>query len=198
MDGAVMRATALAWSLLALAACAAPAVISDTSDSALRIEANNWTPPAEIEQRAREGCGAYDKVPISIGMRCLDGDCVRRELLFACKPASGGFDGKWVGEGESDGCGSSWAMEIAVQDGAAKGMLWRGKLEYNFEGRVDGQGRLDKILAGRTAASRGIVGPRFITVNATFANDSAQGDYSMPATGAGTCVVSFSLSRHQT
>jgi hypothetical protein len=193
-----MRAPAIALSLLALAACAAPAVISDTSDTALRIEANNWTPAAEIDQKAQEGCGAYKKIPVSIGMRCLDGDCVRRELLFACKPMSGGFDGKWAGEGENDGCGSSWAMEIAVENGTAKGLLWRGRLEYNFEGRINGEGRLDKVLAGRMAASNGMVGPRFITVNAAFQGEAAQGDYSMPAPGVGTCVVSFNLSRHQT
>src|SRR5690349_23438464 len=192
-----MRAPALALSLVALTACAAPAKISDTSDTALRIEANNWTPRAEIEQRAREGCGTYGKVPISIGMRCLDGECVQRELLFACKPASGGFDGKWVGEGQSDGCGSPWAMEIDVQDGTAKGTLWRGRVEYNFEGRLDGQGQLDKILAGRTAASNGVVGPRFLTMNAAFAADSATGAYSMPMVGASTCTAAVTLARHQ-
>ena len=192
-----MRAPAIALSLLALAACAAPAVISGTSDTALRIEANNWTPAAEIEQKAQEGCGAYKKVPVSIGMRCLDEDCVRREVLFACKPASGGFDGKWVGEGENDGCGSPWAMEIAVENGAARGMLWRGRLEYNFEGRIDGEGRLDKVLAGRTTASTGVVGPRFITVNIAFQDDAAQGDYSMPAPGVGVCTVAVNLNRHQ-
>jgi hypothetical protein len=193
-----MRAPTIALSLLALAACAAPAVISDTSNSALRIEANNWTPATEIERKAQDGCGAYKMVPVSIGMRCLDDGCVRREWLFACKPASTGFDGKWAGEGENDGCGSPWAMEVAVDNGMAKGMLWRGRLEYNFEGRINGEGRLDKVLAGRTAASTGLVGPRFITVNAAFQNDAAQGDYSMAAIGVGTCVVSFNLSRHQT
>src|SRR5262249_3795622 len=151
--------------------------------------------PDEIEQRAREGCAAYEKVPVSIGMRCLDSDCVQREVLFACKPAAGGFEGKWVGEGQSDGCGSPWAMEIDVQNGTAKGLLWRGRVEYNFEGRLDGKGQLDKILAGRTAASNGVVGPRFITVNATFAEDAATGSYSMPTPGAGTCTAAVSLNR---
>jgi hypothetical protein len=68
---------------------------------------------------------------------------------------------------------------------------------YNFAGRLNRDGRLEKVLAGKTESSNGIVGPRFITVNAAFQDDAAQGDYSMPASGVGTCVVSFNLSRHQ-
>jgi hypothetical protein len=70
-------------------------------------------------------------------------------------------------------------------------------VEYNFEGRLDSEGRLEKILAGRTAASNGVVGPRFITMNAAFANESATGAYSMPAVGVGTCTAAVDLARHQ-
>jgi hypothetical protein len=86
-------------------------------------------------------------------------------------------------------------MQVDVQNGSANGMLWRGKIAYNFAGRLDGDGRLANVLAGKTESSNGLVGLRFI--NAAFTEDSAQGDYSMPAAGVGTCVVSFNLSRHQ-
>jgi hypothetical protein len=110
---------------------------------------------------------------------------------------SGAFDGKWTGEGGNDGCGSPWAMEISVTGGEAKGLLWRGRAEYNFQGQVSREGKLEKVLAGKTAASNGIAGPRFITVNAAFSEQTASGDYSMAAVGAGTCTVVVSLSRHQ-
>lgn len=110
---------------------------------------------------------------------------------------SGAFDGKWTGEGGNDGCGSPWAMEISVQGGEAKGLLWRGKAEYNFQGQVTREGNLEKALAGKTPASNGIVGPRFITVNAAFGDETASGDYSMAAVGVGKCTVAVSLSRHQ-
>lgn len=110
---------------------------------------------------------------------------------------SGAYDGKWTGEGGNDGCGSAWAMEISVNGGEAKGLLWRGRAEYNFQGQVDREGRLDKLLAGKTPASNGIVGPRFITVNAAFGDETASGDYSMAAPGAGTCAVAVTLNRHQ-
>ena len=105
----------------------------------------------------------------------------------------GAYDGKWVAEGTEDACSSPWAMQIEVRNGTAEGMLWRGKAAYNFVGSLNGEGRLEKVLAGKTEASNGIVGPRFITVNAAFKEDAAQGDYSMPAVGVGTCVVSFNL-----
>lgn len=110
---------------------------------------------------------------------------------------AGAFDGKWTGEGENDGCGSPWAMEIRVQGGEAKGLLWRGKAEYNFQGEVNREGKLEMLLAGKTAASNGVVGPRFITVNTTFGEEVASGDYSMAAPGVGTCNVAVTLNRHQ-
>jgi hypothetical protein len=212
-----MKIPATLLGLLFLAACAAPAVISDINDSALKIQVDAWTPPSEIERRARDGCAIYEKDPVPVSYSCLDNNCMRRELLFACKAPSRGsaatasgtsavaikqlvsglFDGRWVGEGANDGCGSPWAMEISIRDGRAKGMLWRGRAEYNFEGRLDGEGRLEKVLAAKTAVSTGIVGPRFITVNAAFAEETADADYSMATTGPGLCTVAVILSRHQ-
>lgn len=212
-----MRNLAILLALLVLAACAAPAVISDISDSALRIQVNALTPPAEIAQRARDGCAIYGKEPVAISSRCVGGNCDYHELLFACRAPSAGsavtssvaptsattqapsgiFDGRWVGEGTSDGCGASWAMEISVRNGEAKGLLWRGRAEYNFEGRVSREGKLQKALAGKTPASNGIVGPRFITVNAAFADETANGDYSMAAPGVNTCTAPVTLNRHQ-
>jgi hypothetical protein len=111
---------------------------------------------------------------------------------------SGAFDGKWIAEGDDDGCGAQpWAMEINVEGGQAKGLLWRGRAQYNFEGRVNQEGKLEKILAGKTAVSNGIVGPRFITVNTAFEEDTASGDYSMAVPGNTNCTVAVNLSRHQ-
>lgn len=212
-----MKRSVVLAALFVVGACAAPAVISDINDSALKVEVNAWTSAAEIERRAREGCAVYDKEPVSISYRCLDTDCIRKELLFACKAPSagaaargtqlplatagpswpGGFNGRWVGEGHNDGCGSPWAMEIVVRDGAAKGLLWRGPAEYNFEGLLDGEGKLRNALAAKTPAALGVTGPRFITVNAAFAEETATSDYSMATIGPGNCVVAVTLKRHQ-
>lgn len=75
----------VALAALMTAACAAPAVISDISDSSLKLQANNYTPPAEILAEADRGCALYNKEPVRISERCMDGYCSYKEVLFACK-----------------------------------------------------------------------------------------------------------------
>jgi hypothetical protein len=209
-----MKSPAILLGLLLVAACAAPAVISDIGDASLKVQANRWTSETEIARAAGDGCALYEKEPVFISYVCRDEYCFAREILFACKApnkiatASADTSGQrgvntslhegiWVGEGPDDGCGSPWAMRIEVRNGEADGMLWRGKAAYNFAGAINHEGRVDKMLAGKTAASNGIVGPRFITVNAAFKEDRADGDYSMAASGGGECTVPVVLMRHQ-
>ena len=71
--------------LFLLAGCAAPAIISDINDSSLKIQGNAYTPMEEILAKAREGCAIYSKTPVSISFQCLDGYCIRKEYLYACK-----------------------------------------------------------------------------------------------------------------
>lgn len=70
---------------LFLAGCAAPAVISDINDSALKVQGNKLTPEKEFRREARKGCRLYGKKPVAISTRCLDQYCNRQERLFACK-----------------------------------------------------------------------------------------------------------------
>lgn len=71
--------------LFLLAGCAAPAIISDINDSSLKVQGNAYTPMEKIWAKAREGCAIYSKTPVSVSFQCLDGYCVRKEHLFACK-----------------------------------------------------------------------------------------------------------------
>ncbi len=80
-----MRRMKFSLVLLSLAGCAAPAVISDINDSALKVQANVYTPMNEVNAKAREGCQIYNKTPVSISVQCLDGYCTRKAYLFACK-----------------------------------------------------------------------------------------------------------------
>ena len=109
----------------------------------------------------------------------------------------GAYDGKWVAESAEDGCGLPYAMQIEIRNGAAEGMLWRGKLAYNFAGNIDNEGQLKNVLAGKATASNGVAGARFVTVNATFRDDRADADFSMPVQGQGQCTVPVVLTRHQ-
>ena len=68
-----------------LAGCAAPAVISDINDSSLKVQANAYTSINEVNAKAREGCSLYSKTPVAISTQCLDGYCIRKKYLYACK-----------------------------------------------------------------------------------------------------------------
>ena len=83
-----MKIPATLLGMLFLAACAASTVVSDTS--ALRIQVDSRTPPAEIERQARAGCAIYGKEPVAVSYSCLDDNCMGRELLYACKAPTRG------------------------------------------------------------------------------------------------------------
>jgi len=68
-----------------LAGCAAPAVISDINDSAVKVQGNAYTPFEEITAEANQGCGHYNKSAVPISRACADYYCSRTEYLFACK-----------------------------------------------------------------------------------------------------------------
>jgi len=74
------------FGLILLIAGCAPAVISDISDSALKVRTGLGTKEADILAEARRGCGLYGKTPVSISWRCLDQYCFEKEWLFACQP----------------------------------------------------------------------------------------------------------------
>jgi hypothetical protein len=69
---------------LMMAACLSKAVVTDISDSAVKIQTNNSTPEAEIDSRARAACATYGKAAVRMGQTCFDIYCIRREVVFAC------------------------------------------------------------------------------------------------------------------
>ena len=71
--------------LLLLGACAAPAIISDINDSALKVQSGIGTSDEAILAKAREGCGIYGKKPVRISFVCKDEYCFTKNHLFACK-----------------------------------------------------------------------------------------------------------------
>lgn len=75
-----------AWVLLgvALAGCA-NAVISDIGQDKVKVVATG-SDMKMIGAEAEKGCAIYDRTPIPISKRCMDGYCTQTEYLFACKP----------------------------------------------------------------------------------------------------------------
>jgi hypothetical protein len=70
--------------LLALGGCATPAVISDISDSAVRVQGDIYTPSSAILTEAHRGCGLYGKLPTAISSRQTGPYGAYREHLLAC------------------------------------------------------------------------------------------------------------------
>lgn len=68
-----------------VAGCARSAVISDISDSSLKVQTGLGTTDEMVMRKAREGCGLYGKTPVRISHICLDGYCFSKQILFACK-----------------------------------------------------------------------------------------------------------------
>ena len=68
-----------------ITAGAAPAVISDINDSAVKVQTGLSTKPADILAEVSRGCGIYGKASVEISFKSVDQYCFSKEVLFACK-----------------------------------------------------------------------------------------------------------------
>lgn len=71
--------------LFALAGCAAPAAVSDVSDSMVKIRGNQFTPVAELDAEAQNACGLYGKQAVKMSQFCVDSQCAFQDTLYVCK-----------------------------------------------------------------------------------------------------------------
>jgi hypothetical protein len=102
---------------------------------------------------------------------------------------------RWVGQGERGSCGMSWAADVRLNGDEVSGSLWRDQVEYALAGRIDPNGQLRNMPAGRSPASFGRPGPRFIRVNLHLNVDEASGSYSIDETGQLLCTTQIVLTR---
>ena len=70
---------------LLVSGCTTPAVISDINDSSLKVQGGIGTTDSDYYAKALEGCALYSKKPVRISHVCIDGYCMRKTVLFACK-----------------------------------------------------------------------------------------------------------------
>ena len=68
-----------------LGACAAPAVIADISDSAVRVQGNQYTENDAYMAEANRGCGLYGKSPMPLSETHTGPYSSVKQVLFACK-----------------------------------------------------------------------------------------------------------------
>jgi hypothetical protein len=71
---------------VALTGCATHAVISDLEEDKVKVQANG-NDMSVIMAEANGGCSIHGRKPVAISNRCLDGYCINKEFLFACKAA---------------------------------------------------------------------------------------------------------------
>ena len=64
--------------------CATNAVISDLEEDKVIVQASGGD-MSVIQAEARKGCAIHNRAPVEVSYRCLDGYCMRKEYLFACK-----------------------------------------------------------------------------------------------------------------
>lgn len=69
---------------LSLAGCATRAVISDLEEDKVKVQANG-NDMNVVNAEARKGCAIHNRSPVQISYRCMDGYCIQKEWLFACK-----------------------------------------------------------------------------------------------------------------
>lgn len=70
---------------IGLAGCSSTPVISDISDSSVKVQSQAASADATVMAKANEGCGLYKKKAVALSRRCLDGYCINKEYLFACQ-----------------------------------------------------------------------------------------------------------------
>lgn len=71
---------------LALAGCTTPPpVVSDISDSAVKVESMEPPGSVVIWITANKACNLYGKTAVAMSYQCISDYCIRKRYLFACQ-----------------------------------------------------------------------------------------------------------------
>jgi hypothetical protein len=109
-----------------------------------------------------------------------------------------GFEkARWIGQGEYDTCGHSWALDLRVEQGEMKGTLWRGAVVYDVRADINFQGHVTDGLAVRDRSSFGWTGPKFITLDMALEDEGASGEYWVYSDGRSSCQTKVTMLRIQ-
>lgn len=73
-----------ALAVVALSGCAMQPVISDISDSSLKVQGNAQTPKEAVDAKAAEGCALYGKAPTYVSTQGPDYYTGLSSHLYAC------------------------------------------------------------------------------------------------------------------
>ena len=142
--------------------CATRGVISDISDSSVKVQGDLFTSSDEIQRTAKDGCAIYNKKPIPLSYTCLDGYCTRKRYLFACKDienSNRGAASNGVLAPSSSGIASNNPAHVPTAtpwNGEWKGQ----KGPWNLYINIDGDRVAGRILSGSEPLDIiGVIGP---------------------------------------
>ena len=101
----------------------------------------------------------------------------------------------WVGQGERDGCGKPYAVDITVKGPAAKGRVDRDGIAYAVNASLDPNGDLDNSLAALADPASAPTAPANLNLKLKFEGQVATGAYSTFNGGAFGCTTALTLQR---
>ncbi len=103
---------------------------------------------------------------------------------------------RWVGVGRHGGCNLSWAVDLIQERDRITGRLILEDIEYEIHGIVDSDGSMYDVRGGKSAASKGVLGPRFIRLSVDFGDLQATGKYAVETSDSNDCATEFELNRY--
>jgi hypothetical protein len=82
-----MKRTMVLIVALVATGCATRAVISDLEEDKVKVQASGGDMNVILAE-ARKGCSIHGRSPVQISYTCMDGYCIQKEYLFACKDSN--------------------------------------------------------------------------------------------------------------
>jgi hypothetical protein len=103
---------------------------------------------------------------------------------------------RWVGVGRHGGCNLTWAVDLIQDKDRIAGRLILEDIEYEIHGIIDSDGTMYDARGGKSAASKGVLGPRFIRLSVDFGDLQATGKYAVETSDSNDCATEFELNRY--
>ncbi len=87
-------------------------------------------------------------------------------------------------------------MDLTQDEDRITGRLILEDIEYEIHGIVDSDGTMYDVRGGKSAASKGVLGPRFIKLSVDFGDLHATGKYAVETSDSNDCATKFELNRY--
>ena len=103
---------------------------------------------------------------------------------------------RWVGVGRNGGCNLTWAVDLIQNKDRITGRLILEDIEYEIHGIIGSDGTMYDVRGGKSSASKGVLGPRYIRLSVDFGDLHATGKYAVETSDSNDCATEFELNRY--